>query len=116
MLSVRASQTAHELVEGVSEELWYAFSAGPSTTGGPCRRRACLIQAESGVGSRVEMTPLSLPPPTATPPKVWSLTQFYSLGFSQSRISVKKCVFDRQGAKVLGSVVLEGVLGPLRFA
>ena len=28
--------------------------------------------------------------------KVWSLTQFYSVGISQSRISVKKCVFNKR--------------------
>ena len=32
--------------------------------------------------------------------QVWSLTQFYSVDFSQSRISVKKCVFNKRTIKV----------------
>ena len=38
-----------------------------------------------------------------TPPhsvQVWSLTQFYSVDFSQSRIDVKKCVFNKRTIKV----------------
>ena len=32
--------------------------------------------------------------------QVWSLTQFYSVSFSQSRIGVKKCVFNKRTLKV----------------
>ena len=32
--------------------------------------------------------------------QVWSLTQFYSVDFSQSRISVSKCVFYKRTIKV----------------
>ena len=32
--------------------------------------------------------------------KVWSLTQFYSVDFSKSRIDVKKCVFNKRTIKV----------------
>ena len=32
--------------------------------------------------------------------QVWSLTQFYSVDFSQSRIGVKKCVFNKRTIKV----------------
>ena len=32
--------------------------------------------------------------------QVWSLTQFYSADFSQSRISVVKCVFNKRTIKV----------------
>ena len=32
--------------------------------------------------------------------QVWSLTQFYSVGFSQLRISVKKCVYNKRTIKV----------------
>ena len=32
--------------------------------------------------------------------EVWSLTQFYSVDFSQSRIGVKKCVFNKRTIKV----------------
>ena len=47
--------------------------------------------------------------------KFCSLTQFYSVDFSQSRISVKKCVFEKCTIK-FSSVVLDGILGPLRLA
>ena len=33
-------------------------------------------------------------------PQVWSLTHFYSVDFSKSRISVKKCVFNKRTIKV----------------
>ena len=33
-------------------------------------------------------------------PQVWSLTQFYSVDFSKSRIGVNKCVFNRRKIKV----------------
>ena len=32
--------------------------------------------------------------------QVWSLTQFYSVDFSKSRIDVKKCVFNEHIIKV----------------
>ena len=32
--------------------------------------------------------------------QVWSLTQFYSVDFSQSRVSVTKCVFNKRTIKV----------------
>ena len=32
--------------------------------------------------------------------QVWSLTQFYSVYFSKSRIGVKKCVFNKRSIKV----------------
>ena len=32
--------------------------------------------------------------------QVWSLTQFYSVDFSQSRIGVQKCVFNKRTIKV----------------
>ena len=34
------------------------------------------------------------------PQQVWSLTQFYSADFSQSRIGVKKCVLNKRTIKV----------------
>ena len=34
------------------------------------------------------------------PAQVWSLTQFYSVDFSKSRIDVKKCVFNKRTIKV----------------
>ena len=45
--------------------------------------------------------------------QVWSLTQFFSVDFSQSRIGVKKCVFNKRG---FASVVFDGVLGPPHLA
>ena len=47
--------------------------------------------------------------------QVWSLTQLYSVDFSQSRISVKKCVFNKRIIKVWVSCFLT-VLGPHRLA
>ena len=35
-----------------------------------------------------------------TKEQVWSLTQFYSVDFSKSRIGVKKCVFNKRTIKV----------------
>ena len=32
--------------------------------------------------------------------QVWSLTQFYSVDFSKSRINVKKCIFNKRTIKV----------------
>ena len=32
--------------------------------------------------------------------QLWSLTQLYSVDFSQSRINVKKCVFNKRTIKV----------------
>ena len=46
--------------------------------------------------------------------QVWSLTQFYSVDFSKSRIDVNKCVFNKRTIKVL--VGMFGVLGPLHIA
>ena len=45
--------------------------------------------------------------------QVWSLTPFYSVDFSQSRINVKKCVFNKRTIKAID---LDGVLGPPRLA
>ena len=33
--------------------------------------------------------------------QVWLLAQFYSVDFSKSRVSVKKCVFNKRTIKVL---------------
>ena len=46
--------------------------------------------------------------------QVWSLTQFYSVDYSKSRIDVKKCVFNKRTR--FASVVVDGVLGPPRLA
>ena len=32
--------------------------------------------------------------------QVWSLTQFFSVDFSKSRINVKKCVYNKRTIKV----------------
>ena len=42
--------------------------------------------------------------------QVCSLTQLHSIDFSQSRISIKKCVFNAQSR--FASVVVDSVLGP----
>ena len=44
--------------------------------------------------------------------QVWSITQFYSVDFSQSTIGVKKCVFNKNAQSRLKSAVVDGVLGP----
>ena len=46
--------------------------------------------------------------------QVWSLTQFYSIDFSQSRIGVKKC-YSKRTIKVCVSCC-DGVLEPLCLA
>ena len=43
--------------------------------------------------------------------QVWSLTQFYSVDFSKSRISVKSA-FSTNAQSRFGSVVVDGVLEP----
>ena len=43
---------------------------------------------------------LDLPLSLAEVVQVWSPTQFYSVDFSQSRIGVKKCVFNKRTIKV----------------
>ena len=45
------------------------------------------------------------PPPSGLE-QVWSLTQFYSVDFSKSRICVKKCVFYKRTIKVCVSCFL----------
>ena len=47
--------------------------------------------------------------------QVWSLTQFYSIDFSLSRIGVK-CAFSRNAQSRFPSAVVDGVLGPPRLA
>ena len=43
--------------------------------------------------------------------KVWSITQFYSVDFSQSSINVKKCVFNKR-TDWFASAVYDSVMGP----
>ena len=49
------------------------------------------------------------------PPQVWSLTLFYSVDFSQSRISVKNALSTNAQSR-FASVVVYGVLRPPRLA
>ena len=51
----------------------------------------------------------------STPIQVWSLTQFYSVDFSKSRIGVKSA-FATNAQSRFASVVVDGVLGPPRLA
>ena len=46
--------------------------------------------------------------------KLCSLTKLDPVDFSQSRISVKKCVFNKRTIKVCVSYFVDGVLGPPR--
>ena len=50
-----------------------------------------------------------------TTAQVWSLTQFYSVDFSKSRIGVKSA-FSTNAQSRFASVVVDGVLGPPRLA
>ena len=47
--------------------------------------------------------------------QVWSLTKFYSVDFSKSRIDVKS-TFSTNAQSRFASVVVDGVLGPPRLA
>ena len=47
--------------------------------------------------------------------QVWSLTQFYSVDFSQSRIGVKSA-FSKNAQSRFASAVFDGVLGPPHLA
>ena len=47
--------------------------------------------------------------------QVWSLTLFYSVDFSKSRIDVKKSAFSTNAQSRFASVVVDGVLGPPRL-
>ena len=69
----------------------------------------------------IDPTPISLPEVCVSPPptgvkQVWSLTQFYSVDFSKSRINVKKSAFSTNAQSKFASVVVDGVLGPQRLA
>ena len=55
-------------------------------TGDPKKRAAQLIAEKRGRKSIAG----------ECPPEVWILTQFYSVDFLQSRIGVKKCVFNKR--------------------
>ena len=46
--------------------------------------------------------------PSASINQVWSLNQFYSVDFSQPRIRVKKCVFNKRTIKVCVSCSWRG--------
>ena len=48
--------------------------------------------------------------------QVWALTQFSYVGFSKSRISVKKCVFYKHKIKICALLDLDKVLGTLLIA
>ena len=53
--------------------------------------------------------------PNRTELQVWSLTQLYSVDFSQSRIGVKSAYSTNPQSR-FASIDLDGVLGPLRLA
>ena len=58
---------------------------------------------------------LNLPITAILTYQVWSLTQFYSVDFLQSRIIVKSA-FSTNAQSRFASVVVDGVLGPPRLA
>ena len=47
--------------------------------------------------------------------QVWSLTQLYSVDFSQSRIAMSKSASSTNAQSRFGSVVVDSVLGPPRL-
>ena len=53
-------------------------------------------------GKRVDFSSRTVisPDPNLRIEQVWSLTQFYSVDFSKSRIDIKKCVFNKRTIKV----------------
>ena len=67
-----------------------------------------MVMAESARGYTKELAKKSSP-------KVWSLTQLYSVDFSKSRIDVKSA-FSTNAQSRFASVVVDGSLGPLRLA
>ena len=70
------------------------------------------IGVETLMAPRPEMR---LPSKEMSADQVWSLTQFYSVDFSQSRIGVKS-VFAKNAQSRFASVVVDCVLGPPRLA
>ena len=84
-------------------------SANILTPAMDCRSESAASSTAAAASAAAEV------PPSAVESQVWSLTQFYSVDFSQSRISVKKCVFNKR-TKVFVSAVLDGVLGPTHLA
>ena len=82
-LFVTTSSTGPDLL-GRSDALFTAFAASHLFEGDK------LVAAGTDAGVVVPTELL----------QVWSLTQFYSVDFSQSRIVIKKCVFNRRTNKV----------------
>ena len=70
-----------------------------------CRLHDAISSKAEGVESRA----------TQVLAQVWSLTQFYSVDFSQSRISVKSA-FSTSAQSRFASAVFDSVPGPLRLA
>ena len=56
--------------------------------------------AAAAAAAAAAAIPLAIPPAELPEPHVWSLTQFYSVDFSKSRIGGKKCVFNQRTIKV----------------
>ena len=70
--------------------------------------------------NRRQLIPHGMPGSRPTMPalgakQVWSLTQFYFVDFSKSRIGVKSA-FSTNAQSRFASVVVDGVLGPSRLA
>ena len=74
--------------------------------------RASSSWALAEIWSKTSLPASSAPASPLPASQVWSLTQSYSVDFSQSRISVKKCVFDKRTIEVCFSCFGQLVLGP----
>ena len=68
--------------------------------GCPCCKKcfACLEFLQADCCACVGLCPVQNV--TVSVVQVWSLTQFYSVDFSQSRIGVNKCVFNKRTIEV----------------
>ena len=74
-------------------------------------------ELESAMGTIAVSLSAVLPPVLApAEDQVWSLTQFYSVDFSLSWISVEKRVFSKCTESRFASAVCDSVLEPLRLS
>ena len=73
----------------------------PAPTNYDCLERVSLTGSVGGCGAPAEdQLTSSQPHHHHVIQQVWSLTQFYSVDYSKSRIDVKKCVFNKRTIKV----------------
>ena len=76
---------------------------------------ASAVVSGTSVGSSVGLSVGSSVGFSVGSSQVWSLTQFYSVDFSKSKIGVNSA-FSTNAQSRFASVVVDGVPGPLRLA